>query len=37
MIIITNNLEFCRPGPLQLLCGAGNFGKIRSSCGEHEF
>jgi len=24
------------PGPLTLLCGAGNFSKIWSACGQHE-
>jgi hypothetical protein len=24
------------PGPFNLLCGAGNFGKTWSACGQHE-
>jgi hypothetical protein len=36
MITVESYKIFVRPDPLSPLCGAGNFGKIWSACGQRE-
>jgi len=36
MITVENYKIFVRPDPLSHLCGAGNFGKLWSACGQRE-
>jgi len=36
IITVQNYKIFVRPDPLSPLCGAGNFGKLWSACGQRE-